>query len=986
MNMKKKLLCYSLILALLFTSNSFVFGESLNSNFSANVSTASNEGTDIFSYTVSEDGVTITGLNDVPSNGLIIPDLIEGLPVVAIGDKAFYGMHTIKGALVLPATLTSIGTSAFAYCSGLSGELILPESLKSIGNLAFNSCNSLSGELVIPENVEQIGASAFTYCEGLTKVSIPKTVSSIGSSAFQRCISLSEISVDENNEKYCDLEGVLFNKNATTLHSFPGNKTGQYTVPSSVTKIDSTAFDYCGGLTGVIIPSSVSSMGSTPFINCPTLLNIDVDDANENYCDQDGILFDKGKTTLIAFPDARTGEYTIPDTVTIISMNNFEGSKLTSLYFPATMEQLRLASMKNPNTITNYYVADENTAYADIDGVLFSKDKKELIAFPPGRTGEYTVNNSIEKINKDAFHNSKLTSIAFTSNCYISDISGLLNAAGTSIANYDVEDGNFKYSAVDGVLFSGAMSKLIAFPKTREGSYHVPDGVDAIGADAFTYCDGITELVLSDTVTKLEDYAVYDCLNLSTVKLSDNLSSIGNENFYHCQSLKSITLPKSLTQMGYWAFADCYTLSTINCESTNLVIGGDCFQNAQLLTIYGHEDSTIQAYAAESLIPFVSESHQWYNGTIEKAATCTENGVMRFTCDICDKEELAVLTASHQWDDDYTIDREPTCKMRGSKSIHCQKCDEVKSVTSIPLTDHKIVTIQRDPAAIGETGKTEGKKCSVCGTITVKQSMIAAIETVKLSYTKKSYTGSTIVAPELTITDTDAKDLIKGTDYTVTGLSGKKSVGRYKVSITFKNNYEGSKDLYFTIVPKAPSKVTAELYGYDDVKISWSKSTGASGYNVYYKKSGADEYTYLTRTTGTSVEKSNLLDGKKYYFKVVPYYKNGTTRYTSLSSKTDNVYTLKKISTPTASRNGSKVKVKWTNISGETGYQISQSTKKTGTNIVTTYKTTTGTYKNISAVKGKTYYYKVRAYKKVTIDGKTSTIYGPWSKVKSFKR
>jgi hypothetical protein len=57
-----------------------------------------------------------------------------------------------------------------------------------------------------------------------------------------------------------------------------------------------------------------------------------------------------------------------------------------------------------------------------------------------------------------------------------------------------------------------------------------------------------------------------------------------------------------------------------------------------------------------------------------------------------------------------------------------------------------------------------------------------------------------------------------------------------------------------------------------------------------------------------------------------------------------------------------KVKVSWTNIGGETGYQISQSTSKTGTKVVATYKTTSGKYKTVSATKGKTFYYKVRAY------------------------
>ena len=91
---------------------------------------------------------------------------------------------------------------------------------------------------------------------------------------------------------------------------------------------------------------------------------------------------------------------------------------------------------------------------------------------------------------------------------------------------------------------------------------------------------------------------------------------------------------------------------------------------------------------------------------------------------------------------------------------------------------------------------------------------------------------------------------------------------------------------------------------------------------------------------------------------------------------------MKKISTPKLSKSGTKVKVKWTNISGETGYQISKSSSKSKTSIVSTYKTTSGTYKTVSATKGKTYYYKVRAY--IVVDG--AKVYGPWSSVKAYKR
>ncbi len=274
--------------------------------------------------------------------------------------------------------------------------------------------------------------------------------------------------------------------------------------------------------------------------------------------------------------------------------------------------------------------------------------------------------------------------------------------------------------------------------------------------------------------------------------------------------------------------------------------------------------------------------------------------------------------------------------------------------------------------------------CSDCGYSYTKS--VAKVSNVKLSFTKKNYTGSAISAPTLTVKDSNGKALVKGTDYTVTGLVKRTNVGRYKVTVTFKGNYSGTKTLYYTITPKAPSSVKVRLRtvtgGYDDVVCSWTKATGASGYAVYYKKASASTYTLLGRTTGTSMTKKDLADGVKYTFKVVPYYTSNGTRYTSLASRTASIYALKKIATPTVTASSGKVKVKWVNINGESGYQISRSTSKTGTNIVSTYSTTSGNYKNVSATAGKTYYYKVRAYK--VVNG--TKVFGPWSSVRSFKR
>ena len=270
--------------------------------------------------------------------------------------------------------------------------------------------------------------------------------------------------------------------------------------------------------------------------------------------------------------------------------------------------------------------------------------------------------------------------------------------------------------------------------------------------------------------------------------------------------------------------------------------------------------------------------------------------------------------------------------------------------------------------------------CQDCGHKTGKIT-INKISKQELSYTKVVANGEQQI-PEVIIKDSKNNLLVEGVDYEVKPTTKGVEVGRFKMSVKYMGDYSGSKTLYYTIVPKAPETVTAELYGHDDVKVRWEKSENANGYYVYYKKATSSKFSLLGRTTKTSYKKSGLTDGAAYEFQVIPYYKSSSgTRYKSLDVAETSVVTLKKVNKPTVAANeAGGVVVEWTTIEGATGYQISQATSSKKTKIAEPVEISEGKA-ILEAPEGKTRYYKVRAYKEV--DGKK--IYAPWSSVKSFK-
>lgn len=379
----------------------------------------------------------------------------------------------------------------------------------------------------------------------------------------------------------------------------------------------------------------------------------------------------------------------------------------------------------------------------------------------------------------------------------------------------------------------------------------------------------------------------------------------------------------------------------------------------------GHEEGDL----CISIVPDnIYATVDGYRGGLDEPVKAGETKVYTVTAQDGTTQEYKVTFIAEAEEDTHVctwdegkITTKPTCTEKGVKTYRCtsEKCDKTKTEEVAPLGHTEVIDKAVD-ATCTETGLTEGNHCSVCNKV-----LIAQKETAALGHTE-------VIDKEVAAT------------YASTGLTEGKHCGVCGEVLT------AQKEIPVLVYSGKSSKATADLStaksGYDNVKVSWNKVAGAAGYVIKYKKSSESKWSSATVKNTTSYTTGNLTAGVKYEFRVYPYITDSGKNYVSNQYTSGSVYTLKKISTPKVKRSGNKVKVSWTNINGESGYQISKSTKKSGTSVVATYKTTTGKSKTITAKKGKKYYYKVRAYKNVKVGSKIYKVYGPWSNVKAYKR
>jgi hypothetical protein len=339
-----------------------------------------------FEYVLSKNGDEAFINSYIGSSSVVtIPSTLGGYPVTSI-NHAFKGSSKIT-SITIPSNVR-IPYQAFYDCNNLT-SITIGNGITAIGSEVFVGCTSLTS-IIIPDSVTTIGEATFQGCTSLTSVTIGNSVTSISTSgyysAFKNCTSLTAINVVSDNKSYSSEDGVLFNKDKSKLIFYPYAKPGAYTIPYGL----NYNFSGCTGLTSVTLPTSVNTIG----------YYYDYDQYYE------GMSF-SGCTSLT--------NVIIPNSVTRISGGAFKGcTSLTSVTIPNSVTNIGVDAFEGCTSLTAINVVSDNKSYSSEDGVLFDKNKTELIQYPLGKVGAYVVPDGVIGIGKSAFETAaSLTDITF---------------------------------------------------------------------------------------------------------------------------------------------------------------------------------------------------------------------------------------------------------------------------------------------------------------------------------------------------------------------------------------------------------------------------------------------------------------------------------------------------------------------------------------------------------------------------------------------
>lgn len=612
-----------------------------------------------------------------------------------------------------------------------------------------------------------------------------------------------------------------------------------------------------------------------------------------------------------------------------------------------------------------------------------------------------TLPDSLTTIEKNAFYNcEKLKSVTIPPNVSSIGLAAFVEGLSeSSLTEIKVDPENPYFSEKDGVVFSKDGTKLIVFPSGRSGDYQIPDGTVSVGDYAFYYCVNVSSITVPGSVRSLGEGAFGNCSSLTKAVLNEGLEEIGEYAFQSSSGIRDIIIPasvKSVGKNGLRLSSEC----RIRVLSTDTIWADDAFRDSALIA--GKKDSTLQKYAEDRGYMFVELS--------------ADNRI----------------PLQNEWFEQIT----PEYEYNGKS--HEPEIESSESAPELEQGSDYEVTYENNINAGTATVKITGKDI-FCGTVERSFKITPDENGMYVCYfaeNNETYLETTFkgkkVEPEVVI-----DGLVQGKDYTVTYVNNEKP-GEARAELTGIGNYKGSETLYFTIYGKLPAAdpIADQIYTgkeltpaivipglkagedyymyYEDNQYpgvatvtiygtGYYKGTATIHFKIIKKTERFVSNVKLNRTsytcTGKTIRPSVTVtvNGKKIGASAYKlYYKNnknsgigtvqvrGTGKYSRINKTlTFKIMPPKTLLTGLKKANRSFT-ASWKKNIQATGYQIqyaadSRFIKERKT--VTVGKQSAIRYK-ISGLKNKkTYYVRIRSYKRV---GK-KVLYSSWSTVKKIR-